>query len=377
MVPSDVWCGVGVGVGVGVRVPRCIRHQISPQSERAQMLGSTAKSSRNQSLIAQLSPFLHPDVIPVVLGYESTIHFELQRSLGSQGGRLDGQMQNPSSILLHRDELFVVDQSNYRIQVFHQVSGRFLRKWGQFGVGDGEFLQLMGIALSLPSEDDGDLGEGKFPILGNEVEIFILDADQVHVFGPQNCTFLRRLQIQHQGPLSSAHDIAVMGDEIFVSCSNPHHIGIMNKSDGKRMRSLPGEIPKFRGRPGKLWVDKEANEVWVVDMGRSALILVLDLLSGEILQEYGPQIELKWLQSVVCHGEQVIVGGVGTHRLGVYNRSTQLLGTIPPSGQDIEAFDLAISLRNGQDIEASDLAISLRNELFVCDFFRHRVLIFQ
>ncbi len=326
------------------------------------MFGYIVKSSRNQSLIAQLSPFLHPDVIPLLLAYESTIQFDLQRSF--EHGRLKGQMHDPSSLLLHGDELFVFDKWNFRIQVFHQVSGRFLREWGQFGGGDGEFLQLKGIAVGQPPDEDDDLEEGMFPLCANEVEIFVLDADQVQVFGLQSSNFLRRLQIQHQGPLSGAHDIAVMGDEIFVSCSNPHHISIMNKSNGKRMRSLQREIPKGRGRPGKLLVDKEAKEVWVVERGRNARILVLDLFSGEILQEYGPQIELKnkWLHGVVCHGEQVIVGGVGTHRLGVYNRSAQLLGIISDSGQDIEA---------------SDLAISLRNELFVCDQIQHRMLIFQ
>ena len=45
--------------------------------------------------------------------------------------------------------VYVADWENDRIQVF-DPQGRFLRKWGEEGDGDGEFLHPIGLAI------DGD-----------------------------------------------------------------------------------------------------------------------------------------------------------------------------------------------------------------------------
>ena len=42
--------------------------------------------------------------------------------------------------------IYVSDQWNDRIQVFDQ-GGRFLRKWGESGSGDGEFNQPQDVAI--------------------------------------------------------------------------------------------------------------------------------------------------------------------------------------------------------------------------------------
>ena len=42
--------------------------------------------------------------------------------------------------------VYVSDQGNDRVQVF-DAQGRFLRKWGIRGSGDGEFSQPQGLAI--------------------------------------------------------------------------------------------------------------------------------------------------------------------------------------------------------------------------------------
>ena len=56
------------------------------------------------------------------------------------------------------------ESGNDRIQVFDS-EGRFLRKWGVRGIGDGEFNQLEGVAIdSLDAINDDGYDE---PLTGN------------------------------------------------------------------------------------------------------------------------------------------------------------------------------------------------------------------
>ena len=56
---------------------------------------------------------------------------------GSQGAK-EGQFQKPKGIDVSANKIFVVDSSNYRIQVF-DISGNFLFMFGSKGKGDGQF----------------------------------------------------------------------------------------------------------------------------------------------------------------------------------------------------------------------------------------------
>ncbi len=263
------------------------------------MRGCSAQSFRRERLTAHLNPFLHPDVIPLVLNYEVTIQYELQRSCGSARGSGDGKMYYPVGLMLHADELFVVDKSNYRIQVFHQGTGRFLRKWGRRGVGDGEFRRPMAIALS------SHLDEGKEDPIWDGPEILIIDTDQVQVFCLRNSRFRRRFPIEENGPFSFAHGIGVMGDQLVVSRSEPNQVDIIKKSNGMGVRTV-GTV-EIGAPPGRLWVDEAAKELWLVEP-RNDRILVLDVMHGEVLRQYGgsPDGQLENPQAVACHGDEVI-----------------------------------------------------------------------
>ncbi len=338
------------------------------------MRRSSAQPGRKDRLVALLKLLLHPDVIPLVLSYEVTIQFELQRLLGSRRGALDGQMAHPSGLLLHADELFVVDQGNCRIQVFHQGSGRFLRKWGQYGFERhaGRFRCPTAIALSPPRAGVCHLDTGK-NLIWDEAEIFVVDVDQIQVFRLRDCQFQRRFQIEENGTASVSNGIAVMGEEILVSRSYPHQIDVMRKSNGERVRIL-AQIES--SEPGRLWIDETAMELWLAEPGHDRIV-VLDVIHGDAVREYGgATTELRYPQAVACHGDEVIVCDPCNQRLVIFDRLT------------CQKLRIIASCRRGADfqdggrtpIEFSyplDLAISLRNELFVCDSTNHRVLIFQ
>ncbi len=328
-------------------------------------MNGLGKTLRHGKLTAQLRDFLHPDVIPLVLNYEATIQFELQRSFGAARGALDGEMDNPSGLLLHADELFVVDQGNHRILVFHEGTGRFLRKWGQPGSRDGEFLNVKAIALGrsrVEHHPNESKTRNKVEV-GIEAEIFVADIDEIQVFHLHDNRFLRRFKIEENSSFSFTRGIAVMGDEILVSRSSPHQVDVMRKSDGKRLRILGGMT--FHTSPKRLLVDETAKELWLADPGKYR-ILVLDVMSGNVLRQYDEKILCP--EAVVCHGDEVIVSDFNQNRLVVFERSTSRM---------LRCISMLCSLKNGQFRNPSDLAISLRNELFVCDSGNCRVLIFQ
>ena len=60
------------------------------------------------------------------------------RKWGTEGSG-DGQFIRPDDLALdEEDNVYVTDGSNHRVQVFDS-RGRFLRKWGTEGSGDGQF----------------------------------------------------------------------------------------------------------------------------------------------------------------------------------------------------------------------------------------------
>jgi tripartite motif-containing protein 71 len=66
-----------------------------------------------------------------------------RRKWGSYGSD-DGQFDFPAGIDVYNNEIYVVDTNNYRIQVF-DLNGNFKRKWGSYGTGDGQFISPYGI----------------------------------------------------------------------------------------------------------------------------------------------------------------------------------------------------------------------------------------
>ncbi len=327
---------------------------------------SPKRQRRGNGLTALLTHFLHPDVIPLVLLYEVTIQFELQRIYGGSSGSGDGEMNRPSGLLLHADELFVVDRGNQRIQVFHQATGRFLRKWGRRGHNEGEFIILGAAAVDFQNSQD---------VHQKEPEIFITDDYYIHVFRLSDSRFLRRFAFYETGQRSWCGGIEMLGDNIVISRSLPTQIVVLTKSEGKQVRIMRMDLGNF---PGKLILDDHpgAKELLIADPVNDRVIAV-DIVSGQWLREYSVFDPLQQRNTgsrgFVMHGAEVIVCCEFSHRLVVFDRSsTQKLRVLTNV-----AGDKADQARPDSFSFPHDLAVSSRNELFVCDSGKSRVLIFQ
>ncbi len=320
---------------------------------------STPFRHRQQEISKALTLLLHPDVIPLVLGYEATLSYHLVGSVGGQRGNQDGEMDHPLGITLWADELLVVDSYHHQIQVFHQGTGRFLRRWGQYGRNDGEFELPVAAAIATDA--------------GGKEEVFVVDCDRnvIQMFRLSDSQFLKRFPLGDR--TGSASGIALMNNHIFVSQSRPNQIDVISRSEGKRLRIFGG-WPLYELHPSKLFLEQESNHLFVCDIGDHC-VKVIDLTTGEGQQLYGGNygglgvtsvLDHPW--GVVVHGEEVIVCDRFDERLVVFDRSTKgLLRTI----DDIPR------MLSRKFSKPSDVAINTKNQLFVCDSGNARVLIFE
>ena len=98
------------------------------------------------------------------------------RSWGSKG-KAQGEFNEPTSVAIHNQNVFVVDNGNNRIQVF-TLDGKFVRSWGSKGDADGEFrFSEGGLAVSA----DGNV----FVCDGDNylIQVFDLDGKFITKFG--------------------------------------------------------------------------------------------------------------------------------------------------------------------------------------------------
>ena len=118
---------------------------------------------------------------------------------GSEGGQLDG----PTGIAFNkRDNLFVVDSGNDRVQRFTK-DGEHQGGWGSSGGGEGQFNRPWGIAL------DGDDNAYVADWGNNRVQKFSSDGTYLMTFGTDP---------QGGGDLDHPSDVAVDGDgDVYVT----------------------------------------------------------------------------------------------------------------------------------------------------------------
>ncbi len=351
------------------------------------------KLCRAETLTVQLAHLLHPDVIPLVLSYQFNFLFELQRSDIKQYGSQPGQMNYPSALVLHEDELFVVDSGNHRIQVFHQATGRFLRSWGQY-TGEGRMGFPRAAAISLSSQSMEEQHPKEWEILEDlqhprEWEIFIANDDtETNVFRISDCKFLRRFALEERtlGDHPKSGGIAIYEDYVYVSRTKPSQIDVRRKANGERVRTIgTGRKPNPKNgidlsrNLGKIFIDEAAKELFLADSSHNR-VLAFDVLSGRLHKQYRlaegqkyPMERLRFPQAVVAHGDQVIVCDTWNHRLVVFERLTgEFVRTI--GGVVVKETEICPS---NPFSYPSDMAISNLNELYVCNPDNRRVLVFQ
>ena len=68
------------------------------------------------------------------------------RKFGSYGNA-DGCLSYPWGVCVHRDLVFVSEETGHRVSVFSR-DGQFIRKWGSQGSSSGQFSNPRGICVS-------------------------------------------------------------------------------------------------------------------------------------------------------------------------------------------------------------------------------------
>ncbi len=306
------------------------------------------RAVRQHRIAALLGSLLHPDVIPLVMGFEVTLEFQLVQSLLGRDGRKDGEVEQIQGLALQHDEIFVLDAGNHRIQVFDQRTGHFLRKWGGFKAP---------LVATISFNAEG------------AAELFVMDrllsGDMIQVFDISTSKLLCRFPIPGGGQRNSS-GIVALNDHLFVSRADPSIIQVLSKADGKLIRVI-GCYGTKRGEfdcPVGLFIDEHRHEVYVADAGNRR-VQVLDAFSGQFLRGYGGVKQLRYPLGVVAHGEQVIVSDACMNRVVVFHQST---GVLLPSVDDQSQI--------GLDYPAY-LAINHTHQLFVCNVDSNKILVFE
>ena len=90
-----------------------------------------------QKFTSATSPEARPHARPIGLAF--TIGAGSSSRSGARAGTGNGEFNYPGGLAAGRDgRLYVADQTNRRVQVF-DAEGKFLTKWGEYGVKPGQF----------------------------------------------------------------------------------------------------------------------------------------------------------------------------------------------------------------------------------------------
>ena len=179
-------------------------------------------------------------------------------------GSANGEFNNPESIVIYNNEIIICDKRNHRIQVY-ELDGTFLRQWGTFGRGIGQFEYPNGLAIC------NDMNE-----------IFVCDKlnNRIQVFRLNDNSFVRMFNT------NSPTGIAICGNLVFVTNNQIHSIQCF-QTDGMLIREWGslGTNPGQFNSPYGITVSSITMELFVCDMGNHR-VQVFDF-DGNFLRQWG------------------------------------------------------------------------------------------
>ncbi len=327
---------------------------------------SSGRADATVSPISQtslLTTLLHPDVVPIVVGYASIIAFHVVRTWGVPGDG-DGELRGPQALALRgRDELFVCDSENSRIQVFHHVTGRFLRKWGLCGSEPGMFHYPCALHV-------------------DEDRVIVLDrglgmssaSSRLQVFDSFHSRYLYQLNL----PKGSGSPRGILVD----SSNNKYYIPSDEARGDIHIHSVTDRDPsnlifqQCLPAPGQCRTKEmvlQDNQLFVVDWLLDS-VYVFDTLRGTNIGKYGnAYIGHQWLgslrspQGVAVHGDQVIVSSTSKDHLVIFDRTTYEFSGECSGGDALHRFHGPTGL----------LINPFTNQLFVCNHGNHRIVVLE
>jgi len=100
----------------------------------------------SDTLLSPSGIAISPDGMKYVadIGRGMVYVFDAQDKLFGKIGHKD---MKPTGIAVHQDELYVSDQKAQQIEIYNRNTGKLLRKLGEPGMADGQFIWPLGIAV--------------------------------------------------------------------------------------------------------------------------------------------------------------------------------------------------------------------------------------
>ena len=204
--------------------------------------------------------------------------------------------------------LYVADTHYHRVMVYAS-DGRFVRQWGSYGSGPGQFMYPTDVAFD---------GAGNI-----YVSEYGDDNDRIQVFEPRQLRVLRAIGRpgSGEGEFSRPQSIMVMDNCLYVADSGNHRIAVFDLN-GRFARNLcaPGcGLGELRF-PYGLDVDLKGHLV-VAEFGNNR-VQVIDRHTGRGLRVWGRpgreegQLAYPWALAVDKRGRVVVVDS-GNNRLQV------------------------------------------------------------
>jgi len=215
----------------------------------------------------------------------------------------DGELNFPISIALDATCAYVVDENNFRVQIFDITTYEYIGQFGSFGTGDGQFADPTDIAVDATniyvceSKTDGNnrvqifnkttyafvgkfgtagAGDGQGGFYCVEVDdnyIYCSDGDnkRIQIFNKTTYAFVGKFGSPGSGPgqFTTADDIYVDDTRIFTAGWTDGRIQVFNKSTYAFITEFGG-FGSAAGLFGNAWgIAGDSSYLYVTDYGYS------------------------------------------------------------------------------------------------------------
>lgn len=173
-------------------------------------------------------------------------------------GSGDGQFNRPIDVAFSGNTLYVVDQMNYRVQLFtRQTDGAwvFFSSFGEYGTGNGQFIRPSGVSVSKYNGEDlisvSDQGAGK-------IKLFERDFNTI--------TFFQSIGTQGSGngQFSSPSDVGFYENKLYICDRDNYRIQVFQQLGDNEAYNYLSKFPATCNRLtvtfDRLYITLSSNE---------------------------------------------------------------------------------------------------------------------
>ena len=203
----------------------------------------------------------------------------------------------PTSLAILDEKIFVSYGFQNDIQIF-DLNGDFIKKIGQTGDGQGEFID-------------------PFDIISNENELFVLDSgnQRIQVFNGDG-VFLREFPITEKFLDSKKMDVSMFENELFVMLSDESSVKIFTL-DGRLIDTIymptikPNSISSLSVQNNLLFLaDSSTDKLFIYDLNGELILSFGN--SGKFYGEFnGPQ-------DIIFDGKKIFVSDAYNYRIQIF-----------------------------------------------------------